>query len=148
MTTFSRTATPPTLLSEAEAIQAKTAHQMLAANACDGNPPELQLSKDSSEDTIKLPVSAVRLLIRILEELARGNAVAVIPVHPELTTREAAEILHISRPSLIQLLNEGQICYRRVGTHRRIQVESLIRYKQDAEAARLRLTEGLPNPVP
>ncbi len=63
--------------------------------------------------TVKLPAAAVALLVRILEEMARGNAVTLIPVHAELTTQEAADMLNVSRPSLIQLLEEGKIEYRK-----------------------------------
>ena len=90
----------------------------------------------SSKKTVKLPLPAVRLLVRILEEMARGNAVTLIPVHAELTTQEAADMLKISRPTLIQLLDQGRINYRRVGTHRRVAFESLMRYKRHADTAR------------
>lgn len=60
-------------------------------------------------ETLQLPAPAVKMLVRILEEMARGNAVTLIPIHTELTTQEAANMLNISHPSLIQLLDEGKI---------------------------------------
>src|SRR5215475_4577178 len=94
------------------------------------------LDDDAGQATIKLPAPVVRLLLRILEEMARGNAVTIIPVHAELTTQEAADMLNISRPSLIQLLEEGRIEYRRVGTHRRVQFEALMNYKRHVDEER------------
>ncbi len=92
---------------------------------------------------MKLPAAAVVLLVRILEEMARGNAVTLIPVHAELTTQEAADMLNLSRPSLIQLLEEGKIEYRKVGTHRRVRFEALMKYKRRADADRLAALEEL-----
>lgn len=106
----------PTLPSEAEAILAKETSLVLASRAQTTDPLQLRLLDDPSAGTVTLPTSAVRMLVHILEEMALGNAVTLIPVHAELTTQEAAAMLNLSRPSLIQLLDEGKIEYRRVGT--------------------------------
>jgi excisionase family DNA binding protein len=125
----------PTLPSEAEAILAKETSRVLASRAQTAKPLRLRML-DDPKGTVKIPASAVRMLIDILEEMARGNAVTLIPVHAELTTQEAADMLNISRPSLIQLLDEGRIEFRRVGTHRRVRFEGLMAYKRRADADR------------
>ena len=99
----------PTLPSEAEAILAKETSLVLASRSQSTDPLQLRLLDDPSARTVKLPASAVRMLVQILEEMARGNAVTLIPVDAELSTQEAADMLNISRPSLIQLLYEGKI---------------------------------------
>ena len=126
----------PTLPSEAEAILAKETSRVLAARVQTADPLQLRILDDPTAGTVKLPATAVRMLIHILEEMARGNAMTLIPVHAELTTQEAAGMLNISRPSLIQLLGEGKIEYRRVGTHRRVRFEALIAYKRRTDAER------------
>ena len=125
-----------TLPSEAEAALAKETSRVLASRLRGHDHVRLRVMDGPSSQTVKLPAAAARLLVRILEEMARGNAVAVIPVHAEITTQEAADMLSISRPSLIQLLDEGKIDYRRVGTHRRVRFEALTKYKRQADAAR------------
>jgi excisionase family DNA binding protein len=128
---------PSTLPSAEDAFLAEETSRVLAARLRDGGPVQLQIVGDRPVDeTVALPSPAVGLLVRILEEMAAGNAVTIIPVHPELTTQEASDILNISRPSLIQLLNEGKIEYRRVGTHRRVKFDALMNYKRRADSAR------------
>jgi excisionase family DNA binding protein len=124
------------LPSETEAALAKETSRVLASRLRDGDPMRLRTIGGPSSATVKLPAAAARLLVRILEEMGRGNAVALIPVHAELTTQQAADMLSISRPSLIQLLNEGKIDYRRVGTHRRVRLKALMKYKRQADAGR------------
>ena len=141
---MAQAAMPPTIPSEADAVLAKETSRVLVSHIRNSDPMELRIPDDPSpEGMVKLPLSAARMLIRILEEMARGTAVTLIPVHAELTTQEAAEMLNISRPSLIQLLDEGKIDYRRVGTHRRVRFEGLMKYKRAAEAARRAALEEL-----
>jgi excisionase family DNA binding protein len=131
----------PALPSEAEAALAKETSRVLASHLQDADPVQLRIPED--ETTLALPASAVRLLVNILEEMARGNAVTIIPVHAELTTQQAADMLNISRPSLIQLLEEKKLEYRRVGTHRRVGFEGLLKYKRQQETARRRVLAEL-----
>jgi excisionase family DNA binding protein len=134
---MSQTTTTVSILpSEADAALARETGRVLASRLGDDNLVRLQIMDGGSRATVKLPAAAARLLVRILDEMARGNAVTLIPVHAELTTQEAADMLHISRPTLIQLLDEGKVEYRRVGTHRRVRFDALMKYKRQADAAR------------
>ena len=76
-----------------------------------------------------LPRQALILLRDLLADMAQGNAVAIVPLHAEMTTQQAADILNVSRPYLITLLEKGELRYTKVGTHRRIQFKDLMAYK-------------------
>jgi hypothetical protein len=104
----------PALPTETDATLARETSRLLARRMGSKTPLSFRVGDATKEETLQLPASAVKMLIRILEEMARGNAVTLIPVHAELTTQEAADLLNISRPSLIQLLDEGKIEYRKV----------------------------------
>ena len=82
---------------------------------------------------IELPTSALKLLMNILGELAEGNAVQVVPLHAELTTQEAANILNVSRPHMVKLLEEGKLPHHKTGRHRRVLFADLMRYKAQRE---------------
>jgi excisionase family DNA binding protein len=133
---MSQPTTASMLPSETEAAFAKETSRVLSARLRDDDLLRLRIVDGSSREIVKLPAAAVRLLVRILEEMARGNTVALTPVHAEITTQRAADMLNISRPSLIQLLDEGQIGYRRVGTHRRVRFDALMKYKRQTDAVR------------
>ncbi|MCW9057841.1 MAG: excisionase family DNA-binding protein [Gammaproteobacteria bacterium] len=80
-----------------------------------------------------LPRDVLALLRDILTEMAQGNAVTIVPTHAELTTQAAADILNVSRPHLIKLLEEGRIPFTLIGTHRRIRYQDLMDYKAERD---------------
>jgi excisionase family DNA binding protein len=94
-------------------------------------------------EAVVLPASAVRMLIDLLSEMASGSAVAMIPVHAELTTQQAADLLGVSRPFLIKQMKEGKLPYRQVGTHRRILFKDVMAYKRKTGARRLKALDEL-----
>ena len=112
--------------------------QLAAANHL----TRLILGGDESTE-VTLPASAMAILVETLGHLAKGREVKVLPVSPELTTQEAAEMLYVSRPFVVQLLESGKMPFRKVGKHRRIRCEDVERYKQRLDEARLKTLEEL-----
>ena len=72
----------------------------------------------------------------VLTHVAKGEMVTVVPYGAELSTKEAADLLNVSRPFLIKLLEQGEIGFHRVGSHRRIEAEELLRYKKARDSQR------------
>ena len=108
-----------------------TARVQLVADEADG------------ETHVVVPAVAFRFFVDILAELANGNAVTVAPVHAELTTQQAADLLNVSRPYLIKLLEERRIPYRRVGNRRKVMLVDLLSYKRQDDAHREEILDEL-----
>ena len=101
------------------------------------------LEEDGSEQILEIPSIAYKLLIDILSQMAQGNAVTLIPVHAELTTQEAADLLNVSRPYLIKLLESNKIPFHKVGRHRRIRFEDVMNYKNQIDSDRMQALDEL-----
>lgn len=116
---------------EAETRIAEEAGRALAGHA--GEELRMQLRDGQS---VLLPGSVARLLSHVLTEMAEGNAVAMIPIHAEMTTQEAANFLNVSRPHLVSLLERGDIPFHKVGSHRRVKFQDVKSYRDRVRADR------------
>jgi excisionase family DNA binding protein len=87
-------------------------------------------------DEVEIPASAFAALRAVVRDMAQGLTITLIPHDKELTTKEAADILNVSRPFLVKLLDRGEIPYHRVGTHRRLNVEDVLAYRELRAARR------------
>ncbi len=91
-----------------------------------------------SGDGVELPESVLEVVGRAARELSEGRGVAVLPVGAELTTRQAAEVLGVSRPHVIKIMeDEREIPFTKRGTHRRARLEDVLAYKEKRDAGRL-----------
>jgi excisionase family DNA binding protein len=102
-------------------------------------------------ETMEIPASALHALKLIVQSMARGQTLTLVPHGKELTTQEAAEVLHVSRPHLVKLLDDGTIPHYKVGTHRRVRIEDILEYRERRAGTRrenldelTRLSEQLP----
>ncbi|OQD44129.1 excisionase [Croceivirga radicis] len=92
------------------------------------NNPEIEI--DETQERIKIPLSALKLLGEILEAMSKGKPFSLVPIATEVTTQKAAEILGCSRPHFVKLLEEGKIDFTKVGKHRRVKFEDVMNYKR------------------
>lgn len=128
-----------TLPTAEEAFRAKLCSQQLSAileTRADTQTLAIR-NPQGVEHSVNIPVSALRVLVDVLTELGEGNSVRLVPVHAELTTQETADLLNISRPTLIRLLDEGSIPFHRAGNRRKVKFSDLRAYQQKLEQDRL-----------
>ena len=93
--------------------------------------------------TIEIPESAVKLLLEIINQIAEGNALTLIPEHTNLTTQEAADLLNVSRPFFVKLLESGEIPFQKVGNRRRILIDDVLKYKEKTHQERAKILQKL-----
>jgi len=112
-----------------DAALARASGQLLSRYTQGHGPLMLRVRDAGQDQPLELPKGAAALLMDILEAMATGRGVTLIRENAELTTVQAAEILSVSRPFLIKLLEESAIPHRKVGKHRRIRMEDVMAYK-------------------
>jgi excisionase family DNA binding protein len=123
------TANPQTLPdSEASALARASAEELSRLLGRIPQTERAQVKLDGND--LVLPRQALALLRDLLVEMAQGNAVTIVPTHAELTTQEAANLLNVSRPHLVKLLESGDIPFSKTGTHRRIRYQDLMIYRE------------------
>jgi excisionase family DNA binding protein len=145
MSTITLNASETLVPTEQESLMAKESSSMLAAYTSRNSNTTIQLivESDHKHSAVALPASVFRLLLNILTQMSKGNAVSLIPIHAELSTQEAADLLNVSRPYLVKLLETKQMPYRKVGTHYRVLFQDLLTYKQQIDSKRLQTLEKL-----
>lgn len=115
------------------ALAKKTRHKLTAVFK---NQTTIPVNFGDDAETVELPVIALRLLIDILEQIAEGNAVTLTPIPLELTIQEAADLLNVSHSHLVQLLDNGEISYRKEGSCRQILAQDILEYRRQNEKKR------------
>jgi excisionase family DNA binding protein len=133
MTALAHRQPPPSVQ---EAALARSSGQSLARLIRKNRPLTLKVTDSDQEQPIELPPGAVLLLLDILEAMAAGRGITLIPENAELTTVQAADVLNVSRPFVIKLLEEKALPCRKVGAHRRIRMEDVMAYKARIDADR------------
>ena len=133
--TYATRSNDPVVPTETEAQMAGEASRVLATLSTRED-VHVEFRDDQKSLSMVLPSAIVRMVQHILTEMAQGNAVTVMPMNAELTTQEAAEFLNVSRPFIVKQIEAGTIPHRKVGTHRRIRVEDLLKYKKQIDQAR------------
>ena len=138
MTTLVFDPSEPVAPSAADSQVARdSARQLLPVLAKANGTVQLRVGEPGgASEPVTIPTAAFRLLVTILAEMASGNAVRLIPHHAELTTQEAAELLNVSRPYVVRLLDEGRMPSHRVGTHRRVLFKDVMSYKEEHRRSR------------
>ena len=107
------------------------------------NQPLRITAGEGLDGTVEIPAAAAALLLRVLNQLAQGHAVTVLPSDTELTTQKAADILGVSRPFVVKEIKENRLPARNVGTRRRITLGDVLAYKKRSDANRQRALDDL-----
>jgi excisionase family DNA binding protein len=127
----------------AEAEQAKVSSRTLSKYA-DVDRVKLQLRGSNGEsDDLILPGHVLQILLDVLSEMSKGNAISLIPIHREISTQEAAHLLNVSRPFLVGLLEKREIPFRKVGAHRRVLLADVLAYKEKTDKLRTQALDEL-----
>ena len=131
--------------SKAEQLQAQASYSSLISALTHLKSELTDIEIEETGEKIKIPRRALAFLGNILKAMSEGKPVSIVPLATEVTTQSAAEILSCSRPHLIKLLEEGMIPYAKVGKHRRLMIEDVLKYRQKMKAEQKQHLIGIMN---
>lgn len=117
----------------AQKREALSINQLLKVLSAENSQPRLV---GNTGEEILLPESVYKALCQVIHALSSGQAVTIIPRDREMTTQEAADCLNVSRPYLIKLLEQGEIPFTKVGSHRRVRSQDIMAYKKQRDIQR------------
>jgi excisionase family DNA binding protein len=127
----------PTVPSEGDVERAREVRRAIEQHGVDRSALRVQVAAAGHKaTTVDLPPVVTRLLMNILKETAAGHAVTLVPLESEITTQQAAELLNVSRPFVVGLIDKGTLPARMVGNHRRLPLKAVLAYKADNRAKR------------
>jgi excisionase family DNA binding protein len=113
-----------------ETAKAREAVSVLGRTTTKAGAVPISVKDDGKESTVELPPAVARMMLDLLAHIGRGEAVNLISSGSELTTQQAADILNVSRPFLVRLLDSGELPFHKVGTHRRMKASDVIEYRR------------------
>lgn len=96
---------------------------------------DIHISIEGTSEPIPLPRDVADLLYEILIKTAAGQTVGIIPTNAELTTQQAADLLNVSRPHVVKLIDEGVLKGHKVGKHRRLNAADVQKFKHQRDIA-------------
>ena len=96
----------------------------------------IKLRLQGFDEVVIIPLKALQLLNSIISNMAQGKSIALMPTDAEVSTQQAAEILNVSRPHVIKLLEKGEIPHKKVGSHRRILLQDILNYESTFKSDR------------
>jgi excisionase family DNA binding protein len=103
----------------------------------------VRIKLQEEAEYLEIPPKALSLLHDIVSLMADGKSITLIPSDSEVSTQEAAELLNVSRPHIVKLLERGEIPYKKVGSHRRILLKDLMRYDDKVKKKRAKQLDFL-----
>jgi excisionase family DNA binding protein len=134
----------PTVPSDQDAVRARELSRALEQHDTDHKVLRVQIAAAGHEvTTLDLPPVVARLLMNILKETAAGHAVTLVPFEAEITTQQAAELLNVSRPYVVAMIDKGTLPARMVGNQRRLPLKDVLAYKADNRAKRRQTLQEL-----
>jgi excisionase family DNA binding protein len=131
--------------SEADALLARESSRLLAAHKL-GRRTSVRiqlLDGGDKAEAVVVPASALRLFLQLLTEMSQGHSVTLLPTRAELTTQQAADLLNVSRPYVVKLLEEGKLPCRTVGKYRRVRFDDLMAFKRKDDDVRAKVLDQL-----